>query len=78
MAASSDETQPDPFVERLWIVRNGHRSLAADLYRDRDGWEVRFMSDGQCFAADASASRELVIRYADVLRQTFIADGWQS
>ena len=78
MAESSDETQPDPFVEHLWMVRKDHRSIAADLYRDHNGWEVRFLSDGAWFASDARGSRELAIMYADVLRQTFIADGWRS
>ena len=77
MAASNDKAQPDPFVERLWIVHNDHRSVAADLYWDRVGWEVRFLSDGCWFASDASGSRELAVMYADVLRQAFITDGWQ-
>jgi hypothetical protein len=78
MAESSDEPQPYTFVEHLWIVRKDHQTIAEDLYRDRDGWDVRFLSDGHWFASDASRSRELAIIYADALKQAFLAEGWRS
>lgn len=78
MAGSGDEVQRDTDVEHLWVVRKDHRSFAAELYRDRDGWELRFLSDGHCFASDASTSRELAIVYADALRHAFTAEGWRS
>jgi len=78
MAGSSEHVQPYPFVEHLWIVRKDHQSVAMDLYRDRGGWELRFLSDGCWFASEASGSRELAITYANLIRQDLLSDGWHS
>jgi hypothetical protein len=69
-------TQQPASAEPIWAVHKGDRWLKAELFPDSRGYEVRFSSDGHCFASYSVPSRDLALRYAGVIHGDLLADGW--
>jgi hypothetical protein len=67
---------PHSSTERLWTVRQGARSLRADLIRDHRGWHVHFLSNEHWFASESVGSRELAINSATAVLNDLIGEGW--
>ena len=63
-------------TERLSTVRQGDRSLSAELIRDHRGWQVHFLSNEHWFASESVGSREVAISVAGGLLNDLIAEGW--
>jgi hypothetical protein len=76
--SSSSTSQRAQLVgpRRLWTLRRDGQSLAMELCPRVDGCELRFVGNGRVFASQVRDSGVLATRWAAVLRNDFIADGW--
>jgi len=68
--------RPNLSAEHLWTVRNGDRSFGAELIRNHQGLELRFLSNGHWFASQSAGSREVANLCASTVLDDLIADGW--
>jgi hypothetical protein len=67
---------PPPAIEPLWTVRKGQRLFHAQIFQNHQGYEVRFVSDGQWFATQSFASREHAVWHADLFQRDLLTEGW--